>query len=96
MKIKNIQDNKDCGTNILRRIINFEENITKENVLSLAKNKQLIFNEEFPIPHFKIISQNFIIRGSVETKRITVDFNSTEKQKYEKLLDEIVKEIENI
>jgi len=94
MKIKNIQKNsKDCDANILRRIIIFEEDITKENVFLLAKNKQLIFNEQFPIPHFKIISQNFIIRGSIGTKKITIDFSNIKKQTVDILLEEIFNKI---
>jgi hypothetical protein len=96
MKIKNIQENnKDCDANILRIIIIFEENITKENIFLLAKNKQLIFNEQLPIPYFKIISQSFIIRGSIGTDRISVDFSSIEKQQIEILMGEIINEIQN-
>ena len=93
MKIKNIQENKDCDANITRKIIIFEENITKEIVALLAKNQQLIFNEQFPIPHFKIITQNFIIRGSIGTNRISVDFNAIDEPKIEILLEEFIKQI---
>jgi len=96
MEIKSIQENKDCDANVIRKILNFEENITKEDVFSLAKNRQLIFNEDFPIPHFKIIAQNFIIRGSIETKKISIDFDATVKDRVEILMEEIIKQIRRI
>ena len=95
MKIKRIQENKNCDANILRKIIIFEEDIAKEDIFLLVRNNQLIFNEKLPIPHFKIIAQNFIMRGSIGTNRITIDFNSIEEQKIEILLEEIIKQISN-
>ena len=95
MKIINIQTNQNCNNQFQKKIIFFKNDITKEDVIVFAKNRCLILNENFYIPHFKIIDNDFIIRGSINTNRITIDFNTEDKQKCDLLLNEFIKHIEN-
>jgi len=88
MKIINYGDFYSCdGNNFLKVSVTLKDNISKEDIHKLASEKQLIFNEIYP--YFKIISPNFIIRGSLETNRITIEFTSFDKvichQELEKL-----------
>lgn len=88
MKIINYGDFYSCDeNNFLKVSITLKDNISKEDIHKLASEKQLIFNEFYP--YFKIISPNFIIRGSLETNRIIIEFTSSDKvichQELEKL-----------
>ena len=69
-----------CEANNFPKIsILFKDKISKFDLCKLSKGKKIIFNEMFPIPYFKIISPAFIIRGSLDTNRITIEFNSADK-----------------
>jgi hypothetical protein len=67
------------ANNFLKSSIIFKDNISKSDLYKLAEGKQLIFNEDFPLPFFKIISPMLTIRGSLDTNRITIEFNSADK-----------------
>jgi len=90
MEIIDYSDFSICNANNFLKIsILFKSNLTKVDLYSLAKGKQLIYNESFSIPFFKIISSEFIIRGSLNTNRITIEFASSEQAICKQALDKL-------
>ena len=60
-----------------------ENKITPSEILILSKNKFLIYNEQLSLPYFKIISNDYTLRGSTETNIITLDFNTMDRSQCE-------------
>ena len=92
MEIKEYSEFSSCeANNFLKISILLKNNISQSDLHKLAKNKKLIFNETFPLPFFKIISTVLTIRGSLDTNRITIEFNLTQKSECEKELEKLFK-----
>jgi hypothetical protein len=83
MNIIDYGEIKICENNLLKTSIFFEKNFTISEMKLLSEGKTLIFNENFPLSYFKIIDTNYTIRGSLESNRITIDFNTADKEKYQ-------------
>ncbi|MCL2039188.1 MAG: hypothetical protein FWG85_02020 [Bacteroidetes bacterium] len=80
------------ANNFFKTSILLKDNISVSDLYKLSEGKKLIFNKDFPIPFFKIISEKTIIRGSLDTNRITIEFISKSKLLLEDELKEIFKQ----
>ena len=90
MEIIECSEISTCEANNFSKIsILFKDNISKLDLYKLSEGKKLVFNEIFPLPYFKIISPTLTIRGSLDTNRITIEFNSTDKLRYKQELAEL-------
>jgi len=93
LKIKKIQKYQNCGNQNCFFSIFFENEITKKEILALAQNDSLILSEDFPEPFFKIISNEYIIRGTIGLSRINVEFYSYQKDVCEILQNNLIEKI---
>jgi hypothetical protein len=90
MKIKEINEMRHCENNNLAISIYLIDGISKDDLIALANDDNVVSSADFPIPYFKIINQNYIIRGSIDVNKITIDFNSASKQECDNFLQEII------
>jgi len=90
MEIIDYSDFLTCeANNFLKISVIFKDNLTKSDLYILAEDKQLIYNESFSIPFFKIISSEIIIRGSLNTNRITIEFASSDQAICKQVLEKL-------
>ena len=94
MEIIDISDFSTCdANNFLNMSVIFKDNLTKTDLCILAEGKLLIHNDIHSIPYFKIISNDFIIRGSLNTNRITIEFSSSDQAVCKNILNTILHQV---
>jgi hypothetical protein len=90
LTIKNIQKKQNCGSKLCSKVITFDKILSKKDIIFLAKNDNLILNDDFYKPYFKIISPNYIIRGSLGIDRITIEFQTENGEICNFFLNELI------
>lgn len=90
MKIIDYSETKTCETNLLKITLYLENNISLDDIKLLARDNALIYNEKMELPYFKIIAQHYTIRGAINTKHVTIDFNISDKEQCKIYLNEIL------
>lgn len=91
MVVINYNEFNTCDENNFFKVsILLKDNVSLSDLYQLSAGKKLIFNKDFPIPFFKIISDKMIIRGSLDSNRITIEFSSKDRYIYEQELKKIL------